>query len=237
MDRGLEEIKNTISKEAWEQEYLAIPQETASSVFRNIEGIVNPNCLGEPEIGHRYLMGVDLAQIKDFTVAIIFDRDTHTEKAHDRFKKIDYPLQIERLYHLATKYNRAKVIVELNNIGLAVADELRARGLDVQGFKTVGTISLEKIGSKEQLIKKLAMDIENKNITISDWSILLDELDIFGQTVTPAGHLHYGAPEGFHDDCVMALALSDWGLKGKTRQEKSFLRRLKPKRPKRFQYF
>lgn len=231
----LDRIKETISKEAWEQEYLAIPQEEASSVFRGIKSIVNPSCLGEPQYGHKYVMGVDLAQIKDFTATIVLDKDTHQEKFHDRFKKIDYPLQIERLYNIARKYN-ALTIVELNNIGLAIADELKARGINVQGFQTSGTLSSEKQGSKEQLIKKLAMDIENKNLTISDWEVLLDELDIYGQELTPSGHIRYGAPEGYHDDCVMALALANWGIKGKTRQEIIKAQRLLPIRRKVFQY-
>jgi len=234
--KRLEEIKETISKEAWEQEYLAIPQEQASSVFRNIRDIVNPSCLGEPQSGHRYVMGLDLAQIKDFTVAIILDKDTHQEKVHDRFKKIDYPLQIERIYNLARKYG-AKVIVELNNIGQAIADELKARGVNVEGFQTQGTISVDKPGTKEQLIKKLSLDIENRNLTISDWEVLLDELDIFGQDLTPMGHIKYGAPEGYHDDCVMALALANWGLLGKRRAQNAEVAKVMPQRRKTFQYF
>ena len=232
--KRLGEIRDAISKEAWEQEYLGIPQEEATSVFRRFRERVDPNCLGIPEPGHRYVMGVDLAQIKDFTVAIVLDKDTHKERAHDRFKKIDYPLQIERLYRLALAYH-AKVIVEENNVGLAVADELRAREIDVEGFKTAGTVS-EKQGSKEQMIKKLALDFENGNITISDWETLLDELDIYGQQLTPSGHIKYGAPEGFHDDCVMALALANWGLTGKTKQENIRAKRSIPHIRKTFQY-
>lgn len=231
----LEEIKNTISKEAWEQEYLGIPQEQASSVFRNIRNIVNPNCLGQPQSGHRYIMGLDLAQIKDFTVAIVMDRDSHQVKAYDRFTKIDYPLQIERIYNLARRYG-AKVIVELNNIGLAIHDELKARGLNVEGFQTQGTVSFDKQGSKEEAIKKLALDIENHNLTIPDWEILVDELDVFGQDLTPSGHIKYGAPEGYHDDCVMALMLANWGITGKVRQEQAEVAQSIPQKKKRFQY-
>ncbi|MGD0451951.1 MAG: hypothetical protein ABSA79_12980 [Candidatus Bathyarchaeia archaeon] len=30
---------------------------------------------------------------------------------------------------------------------------------------------------------------------------------------TPSGNVQYGAPEGYHDDCVIALALVAWQLK------------------------
>lgn len=240
--KRLADIKAKIPRDVWEQEYLAIPQETASSVFRNIRDIVDPHCLGEPEQGHSYVVGIDLAQVKDYTVAIVLDKYTHKERAHDRFSKIDYPLQIERLSSLIQKFRSAgptTVIVELNNVGLAVADELRARGFNIEGFKTYGTVARDfaKLGSKEQLIKKLAVDIENKNLTISDWEVLLDELEVYGQEITAAGHIKYGAPEGYHDDAVMALALANWGLAGKTRYQKIKALQSKPIRRKTFQYF
>lgn len=234
--KRLEDIKANISKGAWEQEYLAIPQEQASSVFRNIHSVVG-DCVGDPEPGHRYVMGVDLAQVRDYSVLIVMDEDTHRVRAYDRFKKIDYPLQIDRIEAMAVKYNNAKIIVEENNIGFAVIDELRARGLRVKGFKTQGTVTDKVQGSKEQLIKKLALDIENQNIMIPNWTPLIDELDIYGQELTPAGHIKYGAPEGFHDDCVMALALANWGIMGKSRQRRIIQRRsIIIPRKKRFQY-
>jgi len=33
----------------------------------------------------------------------------------------------------------------------------------------------------------------------------------FEYTVSPTGGISYSAPGGYHDDCVMALALANWG--------------------------
>ena len=67
---------------------------------------------------------------------------------------------------------------------------------------------------KMDLIEHLMITMETPNqITFPDISVLLTELDLFGYSTTPAGHLQYNSPEGFHDDCVIALALAVWKLK------------------------
>jgi hypothetical protein len=42
---------------------------------------------------------------------------------------------------------------------------------------------------------------------------LVDELEAFEYSATDTGRLTSGAPYGFHDDCVIALALAAWSLK------------------------
>ena len=42
------------------------------------------------------------------------------------------------------------------------------------------------------------------------WPELIDELEAFEYAVTDAGNVRTGAPSGFHDDTVIALALAMW---------------------------
>ena len=42
-----------------------------------------------------------------------------------------------------------------------------------------------------------------------DWNILTTEMKRFEYTIGPTGNVFYGAPSGFHDDCVIALALAN----------------------------
>lgn len=231
-------LKGISPSDFFEQNYEATFLEEAAAVFRGIRDIIKSDCLREPEPGHRYIMGVDLAQIKDFTVITIADKSTHNVVYWSRFKKIKYPLQIERIENVARKYN-ARIIIDVNNIGLSIADELKARGLRVEDFKMVGTISkdLAKRGSKERLINKLSLDIENKDIYIPPKEVLIDELESFSYRLTPSRNLQYGAPEGYHDDCVISLALANWGLKGKTKREKIEARRSRPHFKRKFEYY
>jgi hypothetical protein len=45
--------------------------------------------------------------------------------------------------------------------------------------------------------------------------VLLSELGLFGYKVSPAGVTSYSAPDGYHDDTVIALSLAAWQLTGK----------------------
>ena len=231
-------LKENSPKDYFSQNYEATFLENAVSVFRKIREIVG-DTLKEPEPYHRYVVGVDLAQIEDFTVLTVIDKQTHNVVSIDRFQKIPYPLQIDRIEQLARRYNQAKVIVELNAIGIAVADELRAREVNVQDFRTVGTISedIEKRGSKEKMVNKLAVDIEQRNLTIPDDKNLIDELEAYAYEITPSGHYRYGAPEGYHDDAVISLALANWALKGKTKKRNVEAAKAIPPRPRIFQYY
>jgi len=43
--------------------------------------------------------------------------------------------------------------------------------------------------------------------------VLKHELESFTYDILGSGLIHYGAPEGLHDDTVIALALAAWQLK------------------------
>lgn len=55
--------------------------------------------------------------------------------------------------------------------------------------------------------------IENGQITILQIPKLINELKLYGYKTTSSGNVQYGAPEGYHDDCVVTLALAAWQLK------------------------
>ena len=61
-------------------------------------------------------------------------------------------------------------------------------------------------GSKQQLMELLASTIHKREVGFPDGHIR-QELDIFEYQYTSTG-VRYNAPDGFHDDCVNALALA-----------------------------
>ena len=46
-----------------------------------------------------------------------------------------------------------------------------------------------------------------------DWEVLTAEMKRYEYSTGPTGQVSYSAPSGYHDDCVMALALGVWGVK------------------------
>lgn len=240
IEHELEHAKRTLPTAAFEQEFLAQFKEGASSVFRGTKDCINPELDGnkKPTIGHRYIMGLDLAKINDFTVITIIDKANHEVVFHDRFQKIPYTLIKERIVQAAKRFN-AKIVIDGNNIGGALADELQAIGLNVTSFKAQGSMSkdLNIKGSKEQLIEKLSLFIEDKNISLPAIPVLIDELESFGYELSESGRLKYSAPTGLHDDCVDSLALAVWTLKGKAKLERQLANKSMPNnKTKKFQY-
>jgi hypothetical protein len=231
-------IKKSVPADIFEREYMATFQEGANSVFRNIHECISTDYPKKPISGHRYSMGLDLAKFNDFTVMTVLDKMTNQVVFHDRFNKIPYPLQLDRITSTAKEYG-ATVIIDSLNVGAAIGDELRAREVSVWDFKTTGTISKDwdKKGSKERLVEKLALFLEQRIVRIPPLDVLIDELESYGYDITDSGNIRYGAPEGFHDDCVMSLALAIWQQQGKEKQELTQVAEAMPQKKKRFQYF
>ena len=60
--------------------------------------------------------------------------------------------------------------------------------------------------------KRVAMLIEQREITFPEIPELLNELNLFEVEQTKAGNMRYNAPEGYHDDIVISMALAVDGL-------------------------
>ena len=66
--------------------------------------------------------------------------------------------------------------------------------------------------SKMRVIDALALAFERQEIRILPDPILIAELQSFEMERLPSGLMRYSAPEGLHDDTVMALALAWHGV-------------------------
>lgn len=203
--KWLEKLRKSLPEEIYNQEYNASFIDGASSVFRNIDKVINDDCYENPVPTHRYVLGVDLAKVNDYTVLTCVDRHTHKVVAWDRFNKIDYPIQKNRIVSLARRYNNARIIIDSTGVGNPITDDLRRESLIIDDFKFSNK-------SKDELVQKLNLFIEEQGIFIPNEPIIIDELKQFGVEVTDRGNITYSAPVGLHDDCVMSLGLAVWGL-------------------------
>lgn len=223
-----EKAKTNLPFKVFEREYMALFQPDSASVFRGIREIIKDNCYRDSEDGHFYVMGVDLGKHDDFTVLTVIDRYNNNVVYWDRFNQIDYPLQKGRIRAIAERYNNARVIIDSTVVGEPIKEDLSLDKVFVDDFKF-------STKSKDALVNKLAIFIEQKHIWIPNEEILINELCAFGLRLTNAGNIIYKAPEGLHDDCVFSLALAVWGLPGQASpktvfQKKSEQRNLQTKR-------
>lgn len=225
-----ERAERELPENVFKQEYRAEFLEDAAAALRRVHDAVDPKLELPvlPRMGVRYIMGVDLGRVKDFTVLTVVD--TYEQKVcfWDRFKEIDWPLQKSRIIALGERYNKATIWIDSTGLGDPISQEIQReyRGL-VEDFKM-------STKSKNQLITKLASFIEQKGVVLPDNRILLDELTSYSYELTPSGKISYRAPEGLHDDCVMSLALAVWGLD--TPERKKDHQNFRDSRPRKIQY-
>lgn len=218
-----ERTQKILPEQIFDQEYRARFITDATSVFRGVDGIISEYCLQDVVDGHRYILGVDLGRHQDFSVLTMMDKFNNTVAAWDRFKKIDYGFQKTRIVALAQRYNNAKVIIDASAVGDAISTFIEGEGIIVEPYK----FHAGKSNSKNSLIEKLAIFIEQKKITIPPNPVLIDELKSFACEVTKQGNTRYNAPRGQYDDSVISLALAVWGLKDRTRKPNTIKEEMK----------
>jgi hypothetical protein len=80
-------------------------------------------------------------------------------------------------------------------------EQLKSEDYRVHSFTTTNA-------SKAEVIDALTLAFEKGELKILDLPVLIDELQAYEAERLPSGLLRYSAPEGYHDDCVMALALA-----------------------------
>jgi hypothetical protein len=158
------------------------------------------------------VIGCDVAKHTDWTVLIAMDAETGRCFAMERFNHLDWPIQKERILAFARKY-RGRLILDATGIGDPIFDDLKRVYADIEGFKLTS-------GSKTALVQRLIVAIEQRRVqwpAASDqlsvngeqWGVLTAEMKRYEYEILPSGTITYSAPAGYHDDCVMALALAN----------------------------
>ena len=173
------------------------------SIFRHIYELstLSP---AEPIEGHQYVIGVDWGRSNYATVFSVVDVNTKEQAQLDRMTDTDYASQRLRLKALAERYNRAMVLAETNSMGQPNIEALQNLGVSVNGFVTTNA-------TKAQIVQALELAFEQQAIRLLDNPAQTAELMAYESEKLPSGLVRYGAPEGMHDDTVMALALAWYG--------------------------
>ena len=209
-EKDIHQLVDEIPHSIQEQEIYAEFLEDSSTVFRNINkcAVAAP---ADPIPGRTYKVGVDLARLQDYTVIIVLDSDGK-QVYMDRFTEVDWTVQKQRIKFVSKKYNDAEVWLDSTGVGDPIYEDLRKDGVRVEGFHFTNE-------RKKQLIQCLMIALEQKLIEIFGKEIapeLINEMLIFEYEMTSSGLIRYGAPKGYHDDCVIGLALANWGLQNQT---------------------
>jgi hypothetical protein len=186
------------------------------------------------ETGHTVVIGCDVAKHTDWTVLIAMDAETGRCLEMARFNQLDWPIQKERIVGFARKW-RGRLILDATGVGDPIYDDLKRVLPDIEGFKftspskvalvqrlvvaieqrkvswpggrklETGNLILETGGMGE----RSTLNAQRSTLNNGEWEVLTNELKRYEYAVGPTGQISYSAPAGFHDDCVMALALAN----------------------------
>ncbi len=202
--------RERLPERTYRQEWLAEFVSDEGAVFRNVRAV----CTGKPESyqqGHAYVIGCDWGKTEDYSVFSVVDATSKRQVYMDRSNRIEYITQVKRLQTLCEAYKPALVIAEANSIGTAVIEQLARARIRVYAWTATSA-------TKQAVIEHLAIAMEHKSVTLLNDAALIGELTAFEATRTPSGLLRYAAPDGMHDDTVIATSLA-WAVASKDRQE------------------
>lgn len=197
----IENMRRTVPERYYLQELMAEFLEDAGGVFRRVVEAATARLIDKAEDKHQYVIGVDWGKSNDFTVLTVLDITNKAVCNLDRFNQIDYTVQVSRLRALCDRFHPITVVAESNSMGVPLIEQLQRSGLNVQAFNTT-------LASKTIAIDALALAFERGDIKIPNDPVLIGELQAYEMERLPSGALRYSAPEGFHDDCVMSLAIA-----------------------------
>lgn len=203
------ELQRTMPTLTFEQEILAQFVEGSGAVFRRVREAATATPQAARVEGHRYTVGVDWGRASDFTVMAVVDTTTHELVCLDRSNQVEYALQAGRLQALCQRFRPDSVYAEQNAMGEPIVETLQRMSLPVYPFQTTNA-------SKAAVIDALALAFERAELRLLNDETLLGELLAYAAERLPSGLVRYSAPEGSHDDCVIALALAWLGASAPT---------------------
>lgn len=202
--KELDSLKELMPERAFQQEIMAQFLEDGGGVFRRVREASTLTPLQQGEDGRQYVIGVDWGRSNDATVFCVMDAASKRQVYIDRMTDTDYASQRARLIALAERFNHASIIAESNSMGQPNIEALYNAGVAVTPFTTTNA-------TKANIIQMLELAFERGEIELLNDEMQVNELMAYQSEKLPSGLLRYGAPDGLHDDLVMALGFAFYG--------------------------
>ena len=231
----LVEIRANTPQSLYQQEYEVSFIDNAGQYFRRIRDNVYKN--DNPQFADLitegdFQIGVDLAKYNDWTVITPFNLNTFKVYPQDRFNQIDWNLQRARIQVAYAKFTGSvSVCIDATGVGDPVVEDLKKEiNIPEQPFNYAFKFTAQ---SRGDLLKHLAILLEQDKIKIPNDEGLISELESFRYEMSEGGTLKVRVPDNMTDDRVMSLALAVYGQSERTQnyriQEQQWQNKSKPK--------
>lgn len=190
----LEDARALLPDNIFKELYYAIPSDDAGNPFGPIH--IAACTVDALAPGPAAAFGIDLAKSQDWFV-IIGLNEFGGVCVFERWQQVPWKVSIDRVRQIVGEDVRA--LVDSTGLGDPVLEQLQYEHSNFEGFHFSAT-------SKQRLMEGLAVAIQSREISFPKGLIPI-ELDNFEYVYSKTG-VKYAAMEGFHDDCVAALALA-----------------------------
>ena len=201
----IEEQRKSLPENVFKQEFEAIFLEDDGQVFKNISSVLINDAWPQRTQGMNVYAGLDIGTREDYSVLTIIDEMGRVLMIW-RDRHIQYSEIVDKVVQLCKQYNVRELIVEANGPGDVMFETIKKQYSRAEPlFQTNDT--------KSNIIRRLMTDIEDVALELPShklFSPLGDEMEIFEYEVLPSGKIRYSAPNGFHDDTIMSLAMANW---------------------------
>lgn len=188
----IEAARRDMPEAAFLQEFEGVPADDGANPF-GLTAIAQ--CIKEQSTEPPVVWGWDFARAQDWTVGVGLDAYGNV----CRFERWQGKPWGETRREVTRLTGQVTCVGDSTGLGDVVVESLQANGVPMMGY-------LFTAKSKQTLMQRLANAIQNRQVTIPD-GVIRSELETFSYEYTAHG-VRYTAPEGLHDDCVMALALA-----------------------------
>lgn len=206
----IETIRKQIPEAVFNQEYLC-QFTNDGGVFGNIDLISIIEEFQIPNVNNTYYIGIDTAIQNDFAVATVLNQNGDVVDIYRNRTSSIKTLEND-LIKVVRRWNPIKVLVEKNNIGVAIIETLWEHFPKNKILEFVTTNE-----SKNDIIHELKRCIEDKQIKIPTKDLFPDlykEMNNFTFKLSEKTKvIQYSARPSGHDDCVISLALANHVLR------------------------
>lgn len=189
----IDDARALLPEHVFNELYLCKPSDDGNNPFGldHIAAIAVPGLSANPAM----VIGGDLAKSVDWTVLIGLDKARRV-CGFERWQRVPWDETERRILDLVGK---VPTLLDSTGVGDPIVERLQRKRRTIEGFKFTSS-------SKQQLMEGLAVAIQSRALQIPEGPIRA-ELENFEFVYTRTG-VRYSAPDGYHDDCVMALALA-----------------------------
>lgn len=222
----IEDARETMSEDSFNQEHLGEFLRGGGKVFRNIEANLKSNEIAlalsngasethTPEMheGHRLISGVDWAQIQDFTCHSVACETCRCEVFIERFNQIEYEFQTDRVLREIERWRVSECNVEKNSIGQPNYESMLKKSSELGLKVKINAVQMTS-ESKPAMVEGLKLSLEKVKFQFLPDKTAANELASYeGKVSIDTGHIKYSAPKGGHDDTVVARMMMRRGLK------------------------